>query len=64
VVCAPADTAGPKRCQTGCENLSEIILAVGGARATPDASPELLAAEDQARSAHLGAAIQHSNLYG
>ena len=54
VVCAPADTAGLQRCQIGSDNLSEIILAAGGARTTPDASPELLAAEDQARSARLG----------
>jgi penicillin-binding protein 1A len=54
VVCAPAEAAGLQRCQIGSDNLSEIILAAGGARATPGASAELLAAEDQARSARLG----------
>jgi len=34
--------------------LSEVILSNGGARATADASAELLAAEDEARSARLG----------
>jgi penicillin-binding protein 1A len=54
VVCAPSETPGLQRCQIGTENLSEIILAAGGGRATPDAPPELLAAEDQARSERLG----------
>jgi penicillin-binding protein 1A len=34
--------------------LSEVILSNGGARATPDAPAELLAAEEEARSARLG----------
>ena len=54
VVCGPSETPGLQRCQIGSENLSEIILAAGGGRATPDAAPDLLAAEDQARSARLG----------
>lgn len=54
VVCGPSQTPGLQRCQIGTENLSKIILAAGGGRATPDASQELLAAEDEARSARLG----------
>ena len=52
VVCVPA--AERARCTVEGQNLSQIILSNGGARATPDAPPELLAAEDEARSARLG----------
>ncbi|WP_262271873.1 PBP1A family penicillin-binding protein [Microvirga yunnanensis] len=54
VVCTPTETAGVQRCQIGNYNLSAIILAAGGGRASPDAAEELQAAEDQARSARLG----------
>ncbi len=54
VICAPSDTPGLQRCRIGNYNLSAIILAAGGGRATPGASEELQAAEDQARSARLG----------
>jgi 1A family penicillin-binding protein len=54
VACAPGDAPGAQRCQIGGYNLSAIILAAGGGRATADASEELLAAEEQARSARLG----------
>lgn len=54
VICAPSETPGLQRCRIGNYNLSAIILAAGGGRATPDASEELQAAEDQARSARLG----------
>ena len=54
VICTPSDTPGVQRCRIGNYNLSAIILAAGGGRATPDASEELQAAEDQARSARLG----------
>jgi len=54
VICAPSDALGLQRCRIGNYNLSAIILAAGGGRATPDASEELQAAEDQARSARLG----------
>jgi len=53
VICAPSETPGLQRCRIGNYNLSAIILAAGGGRATPDASEELQAAEDQARSARL-----------
>src|SRR6202022_4592418 len=47
---------GPERyrCNVDGQNLSEVILSNGGARATADAPAELLAAEDEARSARLG----------
>jgi hypothetical protein len=54
VICAPSDTPGLQGCRIGNYNLSAIILAAGGGRATPNASEELQAAEDQARSARLG----------
>jgi 1A family penicillin-binding protein len=54
VVCVSAPSAERYRCNVEGQNLSEIILSNGGARATPDAPAELLAAEDEARSARLG----------
>jgi 1A family penicillin-binding protein len=54
VVCVSAPTPERHRCNVDGQNLSEIILSNGGARATPDAPAELLAAEDEARSARLG----------
>jgi penicillin-binding protein 1A len=36
------------------EDLAEVIIANGGARATADASPELQAAEESTRAARLG----------
>jgi 1A family penicillin-binding protein len=54
VVCVSAASADRSRCTVEGQNLSEIILSNGGARATPDAPAELLAAEDEARSARIG----------
>jgi 1A family penicillin-binding protein len=54
VICVSAASADRARCTVEGQNLSEIILSNGGARATPDAPAELLAAEDEARSARLG----------
>ncbi len=54
IVCVGAPTAERYRCNVDGQNLSEIILSNGGARATPDAPAELLAAEDEARSARIG----------
>jgi 1A family penicillin-binding protein len=53
VVCVAAGS-DRARCTVDGQNLSEIILSNGGARALPDAPPELLAAEDEARSARVG----------
>src|SRR3954451_7020829 len=53
VVCDPAQ-GDARRCHLGGEDLSEMILAAGGARAWPDAPPDLLSAEEQARASRLG----------
>ena len=53
VVCEPAG-GDMQRCRIDGEDLSEMILAAGGARASADAPAELLAAEEQARAARLG----------
>jgi penicillin-binding protein 1A len=54
VVCAASGAAERYRCSVDGQDLSEVILSNGGARATPDAPAELLAAEEEARSARLG----------
>jgi penicillin-binding protein 1A len=54
VICEPSGTPDHYRCNVDGQNLSQVILSNGGARATPDAAAELLAAEDEARSARLG----------
>jgi len=54
VVCAPTTAPERYRCSVDGQDLSEVILSNGGARATPDAPAELLAAEEEARSARLG----------
>jgi penicillin-binding protein 1A len=53
IVCEPAQGDG-WRCSLDGEDLSEMILAAGGARARADAPPDLLSAEEQARAARLG----------
>jgi len=60
VVCEPAGSESKvHRCRLGDEDLAELILSGGGARATPDAPPELLAAEEQARAERLGIWKRH-----
>ncbi|SFG28317.1 PBP1A family penicillin-binding protein [Methylobacterium gossipiicola] len=56
VVCTPATGDGDPalRCQIDGNDLSAIILAAGGGRASEDAPADLLAAEEQARSERLG----------
>ncbi|MCJ2080873.1 PBP1A family penicillin-binding protein [Methylobacterium sp. J-090] len=56
VACTPAAgaEAGPLRCQIDGDDLASLILAAGGARASEDAPPDLLAAEEQARSERAG----------
>lgn len=54
VICAPSGGPERYRCSVDGQDLSEVILSNGGARATPDAPAELLAAEEEARSARLG----------
>lgn len=53
VVCEPP-AGGRARCAMDGQDLAEMIVSAGGGRAAADASPELLAAEEQARSARLG----------
>jgi penicillin-binding protein 1A len=53
IECTPAETSG-HRCRVDGEDLAEIVIANGGAKATPDAPPELQAAEESARAARLG----------
>lgn len=54
VACEPTGAPDVQRCRMGDDDLAELIVGAGGARAAPDAPPELLAAEEQARSARLG----------
>ena len=54
VVCDPVNSADVYQCKIGDEDLSEIVLAGGGARVNSDAPAVLLAAEEFARAARLG----------
>ena len=54
IVCEPVPGQEARRCSLDGEDLSEMILLAGGARASEDAPPHLLAAEEEARSARLG----------
>lgn len=54
VVCEAAGKPDVYRCNVAGQDLSELILSNGGARASSDASAQMLAAEEEARSARLG----------
>ncbi len=54
VVCEPAQSPDRHRCKVEGHDLSTLVLLNGGGRATSDAPPELLSAEDEARLARLG----------
>lgn len=54
VVCTPAARSDKHRCQIDGRDLSEVVLYNGGGRATAEATPELKAAEAQARAAGFG----------
>lgn len=54
VVCTTAVRPDRHRCQIDGRDLSEVVLHNGGGRATPEATPELKAAEEHARAAGLG----------
>jgi hypothetical protein len=54
VVCTPAVRSDRYRCHVDGRDLSEVVLFNGGGRATPEATPELKAAEAQARAAGYG----------
>jgi endonuclease YncB( thermonuclease family) len=54
VSCLPAPGSQTMNCSVDGRDLSEVVLYNGGGRASPEASPELVAAEDHARSERLG----------
>lgn len=54
VSCQPAPGSENMNCLVDGRDLSEVVLYNGGGRASPEASPELVAAEDHARSERLG----------
>jgi hypothetical protein len=54
VACEPTGAAKTHRCEVGGQDLSRVVLFNGGGRATQDATPELRAAEEHAKSAKLG----------
>ncbi|MEL6061522.1 MULTISPECIES: thermonuclease family protein [unclassified Methylobacterium] len=54
VTCQPAPGSSTMNCLVDGRDLSEVVLFNGGGRASPEASPELVAAEDHARSERLG----------
>ncbi|HEV2557549.1 MAG TPA: hypothetical protein VGU45_02885 [Microvirga sp.] len=54
ITCEPAGGADSYRCQVEGQDLSRVVLFNGGGRATPEATPELRAAEDHARSNKMG----------
>jgi hypothetical protein len=54
ITCDPAGAAESYRCQVEGQDLSRVVLFNGGGRTTPEATPELRAAEDHARSNKMG----------
>ncbi|MEL6062639.1 MULTISPECIES: PBP1A family penicillin-binding protein [unclassified Methylobacterium] len=54
VVCTGLSDGATARCQIEGDDLAGLILAAGGARATEDAPPDLLGAEEQARAERVG----------
>ncbi|MGU3339785.1 thermonuclease family protein [Methylobacterium mesophilicum] len=54
VTCQPAPGSETMNCLVNGRDLSEVVLFNGGGRASPEASPELVAAEDHARTERLG----------
>jgi membrane peptidoglycan carboxypeptidase len=54
VICRPAGSGALHRCEVDGHDLSQVVLFNGGGRATADATPELRAAEQYARTGRLG----------
>jgi penicillin-binding protein 1A len=54
VTCEPAGSGNEYRCRVDNQDLSRVVLFNGGARATPSASAELRALDQQARAARVG----------
>ncbi|WP_204262531.1 hypothetical protein [Methylobacterium sp. BTF04] len=54
VTCQPVAGSEARLCAVDGRDLSEVVLFNGGGRASSEATPDLVAAEDRARSEHLG----------
>ena len=54
VSCRPVAGSDAHLCSVDGRDLSEVVLFNGGGRASPEATPDLVAAEDRARSERLG----------
>jgi penicillin-binding protein 1A len=54
VACEPAGSANEYRCRVDDQDLSRVVLFNGGGRATANATPELRALDQQARSTRVG----------
>jgi endonuclease YncB( thermonuclease family) len=54
VVCEPAGSGNEYRCSVDDQDLSRVVLFNGGGRANANATPELRALDQQARSTRLG----------
>ena len=54
VACEPVGGGSEHRCRVDDQDLSRVVLYNGGGRATANATPELLALDQQARSARVG----------
>jgi endonuclease YncB( thermonuclease family) len=54
VVCRPEGATDKHRCEVQGQDLSKVVLFNGGGRATPEAPPDLKAAEEHARSQQIG----------
>jgi endonuclease YncB( thermonuclease family) len=54
VVCRPEGATDKHRCDVQGQDLSKVVLFNGGGRATAEASPDLKAAEEHARSQQIG----------
>ncbi|TXM74651.1 nuclease [Methylobacterium sp. WL12] len=54
VTCTPVPGSENVSCTVEGRDLSEVVLFNGGGRASPEASPELVAAEDHARTERIG----------
>lgn len=54
VACQPVAGSEARLCSVDGRDLSEVVLFNGGGRASPEATPDLVAAEDHARAERLG----------
>jgi hypothetical protein len=54
VMCTPVENVDAYRCKVDGKDLSEVVLFNGGGRTTPNAPPDLRAAEEKAKTAKLG----------